>query len=262
MQRQLDFPACYNVRDLGGLPIGSFMSNGSHTHWKAFVRADSLYRLTSESQRALVDYGVRTVIDLRSDDELQEEPNPFRHRPGMWYVHVPMIDPRNADALSATIRDHGMLAWNLLMLDLGGEQIAAVMRAIADAPEGGVAFHCYAGKDRTGLTAMMLLSLAGVPRELIAEDYDESNTYLGELNQQVLARFDDPAQKQRVLANLRSGRENMLHILAHLETKYGGAERYLLDAGLTAQQLERIRQRLQSASDGRKLQSAAGDGAG
>lgn len=239
-QRQLSFPTCYNVRDLGGLNT----AKGAITRWKAFVRADSLFRLTPESQQAFLDYGIRTVIDLRFINELEEEPNPFRNNPSVNYVHVPMIDPRDADRLTATIRNEGMLAWNLLALDLGAERVAAIMRAVADAPEGGVAFHCYAGKDRTGLTAMMLLSLADVPAQVIAEDYDESNNYLGQLNQQVLARFDDPAIRTQVLANLLSGRENMLKIIAHLNERHGGAHQYLLNAGLTRDELQRIASRL------------------
>lgn len=72
-QRQLSFPTCYNVRDLGGLNT----AKGAITRWKAFVRADSLFRLTPESQQAFLDYGIRTVIDLRFINELEEEPNPF-----------------------------------------------------------------------------------------------------------------------------------------------------------------------------------------
>ena len=49
---------------------------------------------------------------------------------------------------------------------------------IARAPDGGVLFHCHAGKDRTGLVAALLLALAGTPDEIIAQDYHLSYTYL------------------------------------------------------------------------------------
>ena len=237
--RHLAWDGCFNVRDLGGVPTAS----GATTRWQSFVRADSLYRLTPESQQALLDYGVRTVIDLRSEEERVEEPNPFRHDPRVNYQHVSMIDPRDAEQISATIRAQGMLAWNLLMLDIAGEPISRIMRAVADAPEGGVAFHCYAGKDRTGLTAMLLLSLAGVSDPDVAEDYDESNKYLGELNEQALARFPDE-MKPQVRENLLSGRDNMRKIIAHLREKHGDVRQYLLNIGLTHSALERIVKRL------------------
>lgn len=118
------------------------------------------------------------------------------------------------------------------------------MHTIAHAPEGGVLFHCYAGKDRTGLISMFLLSFAGVPTQIIAEDYNESNTHLEPLNEQVLMRFDDPDTKQRVRNNLMSGTENMLKIQAHLVEQYGGAEQYLRDGGLSSDDINAIRARI------------------
>ena len=53
------------------------------------------------------------------------------------------------------------------------------MRAIADAPDGGVIVHCNVGKDRTGVVVALLLGLAGVPTETIVDDYAVSAGYLG-----------------------------------------------------------------------------------
>ena len=47
----------------------------------------------------------------------------------------------------------------------------AIVAAVADARPGGVLIHCYAGKDRTGMSVALLLSLAGVSDEDIADDY-------------------------------------------------------------------------------------------
>ncbi len=57
------------------------------------------------------------------------------------------------------------------LLEYNRRHVAAVLAAMAQARPGGILFHCYAGKDRTGIIAALLLSLAGVPDELIAEDY-------------------------------------------------------------------------------------------
>src|SRR5688500_17816224 len=71
--RQLSWEACYNVRDLGGYAT----ADGGVTRWRAFVRAGSLYRLTPAGRAALLDYGVRTIVDLRRASELEHYPNPF-----------------------------------------------------------------------------------------------------------------------------------------------------------------------------------------
>ena len=60
--RQLVWDACFNVRDIGGYRLRS----GGCTRWGRFVRADNLCRLTLTGRAALVNYGVRTVIDLRA----------------------------------------------------------------------------------------------------------------------------------------------------------------------------------------------------
>ena len=237
--RQLSFPLVYNARDLGGL----HNAHGQETRWKSFVRCDSPFRLNDEGLRLVHDYGIRTVIDLRHDEELAREPNPLREHTGIHYVNVPFINPRNLSVLVNTIETEGMLAWNLKMLEVARPEISAAFRAIANAPEGGVLFHCYAGKDRTGLTALLVLNLAGVPDEDIALDYDESNHHLTPLNEQVLVRF--PAEvRPRVLRNLLSGKDNMLKITAHLREHYIDAAAYLHQGGLKAEEIDAIKSRL------------------
>src|SRR5687767_10529285 len=88
--RQLSWDGCYNVRDLGGYAT----IDGGVTRWRAFVRADSLYQLTPAGQAALLDYGVRTIVDLRRARELEHYPNPFAQPSEAAnppkYLHIPL----------------------------------------------------------------------------------------------------------------------------------------------------------------------------
>jgi hypothetical protein len=61
-----------NLRDMGGYPV-----NGSITIRKRVLRGDNPNRLTPESVQALIEYGLRTVIDLRHQDEANDPTNPF-----------------------------------------------------------------------------------------------------------------------------------------------------------------------------------------
>lgn len=63
--RTLVWDGCLNVRDLGGLPT----TTGARTTRRAITRADNLDRLTAEGWDALLDHGVRTVVDLRNIEE-------------------------------------------------------------------------------------------------------------------------------------------------------------------------------------------------
>lgn len=239
-QRKLNFDACYNARDLGGIET----ADGQQIRWGAFVRADSLCRLTPQGRASLIEHGIRTVIDLRMPTELAQDPNPFFGAEDMGYNHVSLVNPTHTTALEQAMISDGMLAWNLRLLDLGGADIVQALRTIAHAPEGGVLFHCFAGKDRTGLVAMFLLSLAGVTPERIAEDYHESNLYLATFNEDFVARFDEPAVKDRVRKNLNSGYDNMMLIQSYLRDNYSGPEAYLLQHGITSKEIEAIRRRL------------------
>ena len=130
------------------------------------------------------------------------------------------------------------------VLDHFRARVGAVVRAVAEAPEGGVLVHCFAGKDRTGIVAALALALAGVPRETIAADYALSDSYLQPLYDELLAVVDDPAERERRALQYRSPPESILAVLDHLDARYGGVAAYLRAAGVTNEQLERIRVRL------------------
>ena len=61
-----------NLRDLGGYP-----ARAGTTRWHTLLRSDSLHRLPAASQRSLIDFGLQTVIDLRTEEENATAPNVF-----------------------------------------------------------------------------------------------------------------------------------------------------------------------------------------
>jgi protein-tyrosine phosphatase len=127
-------------------------------------------RLTAAGWAAAWAYGVRTVVDLRDADERAPDRAP---RPeGIATVHVP-LDPvgtpfyerwKQIDNLASPLYFPAMLAEQ-------PERVIAAVRAIATAGPGCVVFHCAGGKDRTGLLALVLLTLAGATREEVIADY-------------------------------------------------------------------------------------------
>jgi protein-tyrosine phosphatase len=115
-------------------------------------------------------HGVRTVVDLRDADECVPDRAP---RPtGITTVQVP-LDPvgtpfhehwKKIDNLSSPLYFPAMLAEH-------PEPVVTAVRVIANATPGCVVFHCAGGKDRTGLLALVLLTLAGATPEEITADY-------------------------------------------------------------------------------------------
>lgn len=218
--RHLSWEGCYNTRDLGGLPI----VNGGQTRWQAVIRSDLLGRLTRQGRQALLDYGVRTIIDLRAPQETQERlsaftlPNPHTTEP--VYLNLPLV--RYYPYVSELINKAATRAEvYCIVLDHYPDAVAEVMRAIANAEPGGVVIHCHSGKDRTGIVAALLLSLVGVPAETIAADYAESQERLWPLYEKLVAEAGGEDNVGFWLKPTVTP-EMMFTMLAHIEAKYGG----------------------------------------
>jgi len=246
--RRLHWDACYNVRDLGGYAT----SDGGYTRWGAFVRADNMSRLTPTGQSALIEYGVRTIIDLRRAFELTIDRNPFatpsEHTRELTYLNLPLglhADREGIQAVQAAGEgdDASLSALYCQVLDHYWRGIAGIMAAIAEA-EGAVLFHCHAGKDRTGLVAALLLALAGVPHVTIAEDYAFSQVCLQPIFDHRLSQEPDPTKRERMARMMGTVPETMLDVLAYLDERHGGAERYLRAAGVAEADLDRLRLRI------------------
>ncbi|MBN6035591.1 tyrosine-protein phosphatase [Amycolatopsis sp. 195334CR] len=158
--RDLRWDGCVNVRDLGGL--GSIRRG-------ALVRMEEPTRLSEAGWAAAWEYGVRTIVDLRNDDE--RAPDLALRPAGIEVVRAP-LDPIGAPFYEHWVKVDGLgspLHYPALLAE-HPELVVAAVRAVATAAPGGVVFHCAGGKDRTGLLALVLLALAGVaPAEIVAD---------------------------------------------------------------------------------------------
>lgn len=163
--RDLYWSGGYNVRELGGLPT----TRGGRTVAGRIVRSATLDRLTEAGWAALVAHGVRTVIDLRNDGESEALVAP---RPdSVTVVHVPIDDLAGQDWYKSVWSLDGTPRIFERYLADRPAAVAAMVKAVAAAEPGGVLVHCAGGRDRTGLTSLVLLALADVEPDAIAEDY-------------------------------------------------------------------------------------------
>lgn len=249
-QRHLPWDACYNTRDLGGYPTES----GGQIRVGALLRSDNLCRLTPAGQQQLRDYGVRTIIDVRSPYELDKDPNPFAAQQGRdavpRYINLPLLDEADEEGKAAMKSAGSMQGEYTVILDRYRARMVAIIKAVAAAEgegEGGVLVHCHAGKDRTGMVVALLLSLAGVPRSIIADDYAASNLYLQPIYDAWISA--QPRTEEEIV---RFGGwffqqpDTMLGVLDYLDRQYGGVEAYLLGAGVTVEEIAAIRGRLRA----------------
>lgn len=234
--RHLPIVGTYNIRDLGG-----YAADGGQTRWRALFRADSLHRIDAEGVATLVEHGVRTIVDLRQPSELEHQPNPLAAHPGVRYHNVSLFDavvppPGSADVL---------LEMYKLALANRGAALNAILTAIAEAQDGAVLFHCTAGKDRTGIVAALLLSVAGVDRDTIGRDYAVTAQMIAPMVDELIAgakaRGADVESFRPMLA---SNPETMAAFLAHLAEVHGGVAAYLDSIGVDALTQRKLRARL------------------
>jgi protein tyrosine/serine phosphatase len=246
--RDLVWDGCLNVRDLGGLPT----RGGGETRFGSIVRADSVRQLSDEGWQALVDHGIHTVVDLRGDDERADDP-PVELPVAV--VHVPLFEGNDAewreirnelDAAVAAAPDVATATRDvyLIFLDHFRENVAKAVRAVANAPEGGLVIHCVGGKDRTGLLSAFLLHLAGVDDDEIAADYALSEERLRPRHEAWFAAAESEEELERLQRIAQTPAASMPGVFAELECRYGGVEEYLRGAGVTAEELEHVRARL------------------
>src|SRR5699024_12081763 len=100
--------------------------------------------------------------------------NPLSNEDFCTYHNIPLavqpVSELNADAVE-TMGD-----FYVSVLE-ESKTIKEVFDVIAES-DGGLVFHCMAGKDRTGLIAMLLLGLVGVSKKDIVSNYEVNYTKL------------------------------------------------------------------------------------
>ncbi len=241
-RRRLEIEGAHNVRDLGGYRT----RDGNRTRWMRFLRADSLHLLSSDARTALLDYGLHTVIDLRRTNETRAAPNVFARSSSVKYHHLNMIGdedlvlkpiPENAGPFRRIAHSY------CGFLDKCQVQVGRILGTLADVGNQAALFHCAGGKDRTGIISALLLSLAGVPEETIAADYGLTARYMTApylTHPEADPEIRTWADYQRVYCPP----ETMLLVLDHLERLYGGVESYVRTAGLSEDQIGRLRDTL------------------
>jgi protein-tyrosine phosphatase len=241
-ERRVGFAGALNFRDIGGYPI----VGGGQTRWGTVFRSDSLHKLTPEDLLAFDAMGIRSISDLRREEEREREPGP---RPSLSFS---LPNQRVADADPAAVRTHEdgqrwLLSDYLGMLERAGPAIGRLFAHLSEPDATPALIHCAGGKDRTGLSVVLLLSLLGVDRETVLDDY--------ELTGRIQSAKDIPwvvdmfvemgLPREGAEGMLSSPRWAMAEALDRLDSAYGGVTTYLLDRGeLSPGVLTRLRDKL------------------
>jgi protein-tyrosine phosphatase len=257
----IELEGVVNVRDVGGLPT----EDGRRTRPGVLIRSANLVHITEADIARLVDeLGVRRVVDLRTDVEVSgSDPGRLHGHAEVQFHHLSLYPDTVNDANGS--QDTGrqqapdpVVPWAgerfpsgrdpqvssyLAYLQRRPDSIVAALRAVAE-PEGATVVHCAAGKDRTGVVVALALSIAGVPPEIIAADYAQTQSQLAAILRQ-LSRNDlyvnETTDPERVPP---ASAAKMLGVLAAIDEDYGGVLSWLDQHGWSEQDTDRLRAKL------------------
>lgn len=243
-RRLITLEAVHNFRDLGGYPT----STGQSTKWRTLFRADGLYRLTTGDAQVVIDLGVKTVIDLRTEKELQTRGKfPVEKFPVNFH-HLSIIDATWNDGDTPVIEDTvEFLVWAYReMLEHANKKFADAINLLGSKEVLPAVFHCAAGKDRTGVLAAFVLSILGVPDQIISADYGITERGMQRLL--IWAKVHQP-ELADAYANMparfaASDPRAMAIILDDLNTKYGSVQNFVREIGVTEATADTLRSTL------------------
>ncbi len=222
-----------NARDLGGLPTadGRWIARGR------LLRSDLLVSLCAEDERVLLgQLGLRSVIDLRTTDEVSAHPGPWQQA-GIDVLRARLpLDPAFVARDAA-----GMVGLYLSFLEPPAPAMLAALKALIDVERHPVLIHCAAGKDRTGVLCALALELLGVSRVVIGADFALTHARMA----RVIKRLEAEAGRRR-----RAGLPDVMYsahastidgFLVGLHERYGGAAAWARSGGITEAELGRFR---------------------
>lgn len=180
-ERQLALKGSDNFRDLGGLPA----ADGKHIKWGLFYRSDKLSDLTGKDIALLSNLGLKTVVDLRSEEEISEAPDVLPQ--DVDYLHLPIYneaeDTSNikGQILDGTFgvedADNLLVEVNRLFATSEAYRFQKFVDLFINGDELPLVYHCTSGKDRTGFATYLILHTLGVDSALIFDEYLMSNYY-------------------------------------------------------------------------------------
>jgi protein-tyrosine phosphatase len=233
-----------------------------------FFRSSQLSRLSEEGSQRLIKLGITDVADLRSPREVERQ-GPGQVPDGIAVHLLPFPDvsavdgeapheatfqkmmsekPHDEDVAVAAARF--MMEEYLRFPTLGGAQRAVRQVIWLLAAERPVITHCFAGKDRTGFTVATVLEAVGVDRDAILADFLRSNDAVPQLREHILESVRDRSETPEVVTfaearltdEVLGVREDYLDAARRsIEENYGGLGGYLEAAGITDEDMARVR---------------------
>lgn len=260
MARWVKLRGANNTRDLGGLRT----ADGKRVKCGTLYRSGELSGLSASGFRMLEEkYGVSTLVDLRTAEEIEGCPVPACCP--IPVVHIPIL----RQAMRGITRDSEPMRKKMQAILAAGMSEAEFMREcykeMVFSPEarmgyrrifdlllshekGAILFYCSAGRDRTGIITWLILSALGVPEDTILDDYMLTP---GSIRRKALGvrilkalRYFDRAEADFAFAFMLPSEGRIRGALEYITDNYGSMDAYLREGiGLTEERFLQLREK-------------------
>ena len=248
-----------NLRDLGRWPT----EDGRRVRSGLLFRSTALDGLAAADLGAVARLNLRTVIDLRTEDERLTRPD--RIPAGVTQLicdvladsinaapaQLPKVlaDPGGASRILGDGRAEALLEngyCEIVSLPSALDAYRRLFNTLATDSQLPLLFHCSTGKDRTGWAAAVILTFLGVSKEDVMREYMLTNHQLLPALQPVMEKFRTAGGDPQLLQSVLGVRAEYLEAaFAEMRKKFGSLEGYLADGlNLDAPTRERLREKL------------------
>ena len=236
-----------NFRDLGGYQIGTTR----RMKWGCVFRSVHLALLTKDDQQTLVNLGIRSICDFRSEQERKRQPNRLPQATNIQTLHLPIVSSVIEPTQAITRVMQGDITWFTpdFMINSYLEKIDRFysvwyhfFKQLSQESTRPLVFHCTAGKDRTGVCATLILLSMGVSENQVVDDHTLSNVYNADGIQKIEKTLSkvglDPDDLRDYITAPKTA---IIATIEHIHKQFGSTQNYLIQkAGVKPDWLETL----------------------
>ena len=247
--RLLPMDGAHNTRELGGYKT----TDGKSVKWGMLYRSDKLSDISDTDQAYLQDLGIKKIIDFRSKEEKEEDPDIIPI--GIDYIEMPIsVDGAMRSKIEAVLKGETNKDVKSFLIDANKEFVSNYtdvyedfLRNLID-DDGPALFHCTAGKDRAGFAAAITLIALGVSKEDVIDDYMKTNQFTKERIEEIIGQielmtlYQTDAEILRPLLGVE--REYIETAFQAAEEKYGSLENFIRDGlNISDEDIQKLRKK-------------------
>lgn len=236
----LELKNLVNFRDLGG-KVGY---NGKTVKYERLLRSGQVVGLSKQEKSFLLDnYNLKNIVDFRDDREVTTTPDD--DVANTKYFHIDIMKDTKVKAINMqNIKEHrSPVEMRKFMLDVYSSIMTNeisqkgyhdFVQILLKEQAGSTLFHCFAGKDRTGIAAAIVLHILGVSKEDIIKDYLQTNQQRQEANQAIIAGLVKKGLsaegEKAILIALSVSEDYLLNAFSVAKDSYGSFDNYIKEA--------------------------------